>query len=142
MRFLIFLFIVSKTSLLYFLFITQIITEGILLITITLIFFLKIPFYFFLFKVVLNFQKYKNIFLRLFFFICFKIIFLFVLICLVFVNIIPLIFLFHNCRHYVKFYGFLLDHSIYAISFNYIVGLISLLFLFFLFQKIKDKFKK
>jgi hypothetical protein len=118
MRFLIFLFIVSKTSLLYFLFITQIITEGILLITITLIFFLKIPFYFFLFKVVLNFQKYKNIFLRLLFFICFKIIFIFVLICLLFVNIMPLVFSFHNCRDSTKFYRFLLDHSIYAISFN------------------------
>jgi hypothetical protein len=141
MRFLIFLFILSKTSILYCLFIIQVITEGFVLATITIIFAFKILFYYLLFKVVLCSKVFKNIFLRLFF-ICFKIIFLFVSICLVFVNIIPLLFLFHNWRDYVKFYGFLLDHSIYAMSFNYIVGLISLLFLLFLFRKIKDKFKK
>jgi hypothetical protein len=131
--FLIILIILYKTVKMSVFFLARVFIEVVVLSLITLIYFLKIPYLYWLFKKFLNYKSF------LFFF--FKIPILFLLVILFFLAFIPLIFLFYNWRDYVKFYGFILDYTIYAIPTSYTVCLLAIPLFYFIYQKIKNRSK-
>ena len=126
-----------KTVLSFLVFHFQVFVESVVLIIITLIYFLKIPFCYYFFKKVLRYNVYRNFPIS---FIFLKIIFLCFLVISFNLSFIPILFLFHDWRDYVRLYGFILD-QIYAISFKnvviFLLILIILTSLFFRFRKFK-----
>ena len=127
--FFILVIIFYKTVKMSALFLVKLFLEVVVLNIITLIYFLKIPYFCWSFKKVSSYN------LSFFSKIAIRLVLVIRLIC----TLLPLAFLHHNWRDYVKLYGFFLDHTIYAAPVSSFFCLLVISSLYFIYQKIKNK---
>lgn len=129
--FFILVIICYKTVKMSVLFLIKVFLEVLLLGMITLIYCLKILYFCWLFIKVstYNLSLFSKKAIRL------------VLVILWICSLLPLVFLHHNWRDYVKLYGFILDHTIYAAPVSFCFGLLAIPLLYFIYQKFKNRSK-
>ena len=123
--------ILYKTAKMSVLFLIKLFLEVVVLNLITLIYILKIPYFCWLFiKIsIYNLSFFSKKVIRL------------ILVILFLCTLLPLAFLHHSWRDYVKLYGFILDQTIYAAPMCFIFCLLVIISLYFIYQNTKNKSK-